>query len=89
MGDISLPGVKTIISDLKHRGATSPQEFVDGCLDLVGPLDFSEATKSELLDQATEDGGLNWESEAESEKSKQKIGVMLALIGASRDFQFA
>ena len=89
MGDISLPGVKAIISDLKQRGATTPQEFVDGCLDLVGPLDFSESTKTELLNQATEDGGLNWDSEAESEISKQKIGVMLALIAASRDFQFA
>ena len=89
LGDITLPGVKAIISDLKQRGATTPQEFVDGCLDLVGPLDFSESTKAELLDQATEDGGLNWESETESERSKQKIGVMLALIAASRDFQFA
>jgi hypothetical protein len=55
----------------------------------VGPLEFSEATRSELLDQATEDGGLNWDTVEDSEKSEQKIGVMLALIGASRDFQFA
>ena len=52
-------------------------------------LEFSEATRSELLDQATEDGGLNWDTIEDSEKSEQKIGVMLALIGASRDFQFA
>jgi hypothetical protein len=41
------------------------------------------------LDQANEDGGLNWDSEESSEKSERNIGVMLALIAASRDFQVA
>jgi len=65
------------------------EEFVDACLDLVGPLEFSESTRSELLDQATEDGELNWDTDEDAEKSEKKIGVMLALITASRDFQFA
>ena len=89
MGDTSLPGIRAIIAGLRERGVTAPEEFVDACLDLVGPLEFSETTRSELLDQATEDGGLNWDTVEDSEKSEQKIGVMLALIGASRDFQFA
>ena len=89
MGDTSLPGIRAIIAGLRESGVTAPEEFVDACLDLVGPLEFSEATRSELLDQATEDGGLNWDTVEDSEKSEQKIGVMLALIGASRDFQFA
>ena len=55
----------------------------------MGPLEFSEATRSELLDQAAEDGALNWDTEDDSERSERKIGVMLALIAASRDFQFA
>ena len=89
MGDTSLPGIRAIIAGLRERDVTAPEEFVAACLDLVGPLEFSEATRSELLDQATEDGGLNWDTVEDSEKSEQKIGVMLALIGASRDFQFA
>lgn len=89
MGDTSLPGIRAIIAGLRKSDVTAPEEFVDACLDLVGPLEFSEATRSELLDQATEDGGLNWDTVEDSEKSEQKIGVMLALIGASRDFQFA
>ena len=89
MCDTTLPGVRAIIDGLRERDATSPEEFVDTCLDLVGPLEFSESTRAELLDQATEDGGLSWGTDEEYEKSKQKIGVMLALIAASRDFQFA
>jgi uncharacterized protein (DUF1800 family) len=89
LGDTSLPGVKAIIANLRESGVSAPEEFVDACLDIVGPLEFSEATRSELLDQATEDGVLNWDTEEDSEKSERKIGVMLALIAASRDFQFA
>ena len=89
LGDTSLPGVKTIIAKLRESGVSAPEEFVDACLDIVGPLEFSESTRSELLDQANEDGGLNWDSEESSEKSERNIGVMLALIAASRDFQFA
>jgi uncharacterized protein (DUF1800 family) len=89
LGDTSLPGVKAIIANLRESGVSAPEEFVDACLDIVGPLEFSEATRSELLDQATEDGVLNWDTEEDSERSERKIGVMLALITASRDFQFA
>ena len=89
LGDTSLPGVRLIIDGLRERGVSIPEDFVDACLDLVGPLEFSESTRNELLDQATEDGGLNWDTAEDSKKSEQKIGVMLALIGASRDFQFA
>ena len=89
LGDTSLPGVKTIIAKLRESGVSAPEEFVDACLDIVGPLEFSESTRSELLDHANEDGGLNWDSEENSEKSERNIGVMLALIAASRDFQFA
>ena len=89
MGDTSLPGIQAMVAELRQRGVSEPEEFVDACLDIVGPLEFSEATHSELLDQATEDGDLSWDTEEDSEKSEQKIGVMLALIAASRDFQFA
>ncbi len=89
LGDTSLPGVRAIIEAVRQRGVSAPEEVVDACLDLVGPLEFSDATRSELLDQATEDGGLNWDTDEESEKSERKLGVMLALIAASRDFQFA
>ena len=89
LGDTSLPGVRAIIDGLRERGVSAPEEFVDACLDMVGPLEFSEATRAELLDQAAEDGALNWDTEADSKQSEKKIGVMLALIAASRDFQFA
>ena len=55
----------------------------------MGPLEVSEGTRAELLDQAHSDGELRWDTEADAAESEKRIGVMLALIAASRDFQFA
>ena len=89
LGDVTLPGVQSIISDLRNMGPLDPGGFVNGCLDLVGPLEVSEATRAELLDMAREGGELLWDTEANIRESEKRAGVMLALIAASRDYQFA
>jgi len=85
----SVPGVRAIIGGLKARGTLSPAEFVDGCLDLIGPIEVSEATRAELLAQAQEGGELRWDTEQAASISRRRVAVMLALIAASREYQFA
>ncbi len=89
LGNTSLPGVRSVIDSLKSKGTLSPQEFVAGCLDAIGPLEVSEATYSELLGQAQEGGELSWSTEEGCIAAEKRVGVMLALIAASRDYQFA
>ncbi len=89
LGDVTLPGVQSIIGDLRNMGPLDPGGFVNGCLDLVGPMEVSEATRAELLDMAREGGDLHWDTEANVRESEKRAGVMLALIAASRDYQFA
>ena len=74
---------------LKSQGALSPEGFVAACLDAVGPLEVSESTYAELLVQARDGGDVRWDTEADSTASEKRIGIMLALIAASRDYQFA
>ena len=89
LGDTSLPGVQAIVGNVRSRGTLSPDALVDACLEMVGPLEVGDITRSELLDQAASEGDLRWDTEAEAAESEKRIGVMLALIAASRDFQFA
>ena len=89
LGDVTLPGVQSILGDLRNMGPLDPGGFVNGCLDLVGPMEVSEATRAELLDMAREGGDLLWDTEANIRESEKRAGVMLALIAASRDYQFA
>jgi uncharacterized protein (DUF1800 family) len=89
LGDTTLPGVRAIIDGLRAQGNLSPQETVAACLDAVGPLEVTETTNHELLAQAQTGGELTWETPDEISASEKKIGVILALIAASRDYQFA
>jgi hypothetical protein len=89
LGDTKMPGVQAIINALKARGRLSPAAFVDACLDLLGPLDVGAQTRQELLAEAEEGGELRWDTEADAATSAHRVGVMLALISASREYQFA
>ena len=85
MGDTSLPGVQAIVNNLRERGTMTPAQLVEACLELSGPVEVSESTYSELLEQARQGGDLSWDSD----DAERRAGLMLALIAASRDFQFA
>ena len=89
LGDVSLPGVKSIVANLRSQGSLSPDDMVDACLEMVGPLEVGDITRTELLDEARDGGELRWDTEADAAESEKRVGVMLALIAASRDFQFA
>ena len=89
LGDTSMPGIQSIVRELQTRGDLSPEEFLEACLDLIGPIDVADATRRELLDQAREGGNLSWANEDAARRSEQRVGALLALIAASREYQFA
>jgi hypothetical protein len=88
IGDLSLPGVRAIVDRLKARGSLSPEQLVDSCLDLMGPLEVGADTKQQLLSQANEWGQISW-SNGGAATADQHVGEMLQLIVATREYQFA
>ena len=89
LSNTSLPGIKGVVDKLTARGSLSPEELVDGCLDLIGPLEVNQSTRQELLAEAQRQGELRWGTEEEFSASERRVGIMLALIAASREYQFA
>jgi hypothetical protein len=89
IGDPSLPGVRAIIDRLKAKGTLTPEQLVDGCLDLLGPVEVGPETRQELLDQAKEWGAISWDGEANAQTADRRVGEMLQLIVATREYQFA
>jgi len=83
-GDVSRPGVQDIIARLKAKGNMTPEQLVDACLDLMGPLEYGDDTKGELLEQANAGGDLDWGA-ADAE---QRVAGLLQLIVAMREYQF-
>jgi uncharacterized protein (DUF1800 family) len=90
VGNINHPGIKDIIGRLADRGTTmSPEELVDGCLDLIGPLQVGEKTRNPLVVQARLGGAVKCGTAREKEEMAQRVAEMLQLIVATREFQFA
>ena len=89
VGDLDRPGVRSIINRLRAQGAASPEDFVDTCLDLMGPLEVSQESRQELVEHATVGGALGWNTEQESSQSGRRVGEMLQLIVSLRDYQHA
>src|SRR6059036_1380721 len=85
VGNTSLPGIRFIINRIKARGTISPEQFVDTALDLMGPLEVGGQSRQELLEYAREGGQLHWANAAQAE---ERVGQMLQLIVATREYQF-
>jgi len=89
LGNTEMPGIKDIVGRLLARGASlTPADFVDGCLDLVGPLELTEDTRNELTNHAQKSGELIHGSDAERADFTRRTGEMLQMIAATAEFQF-
>ena len=90
MGDLTQPGVQAIRERLERLGADlSPEQFVDGCLEALGQFEVSETTRQSLVVHARQDGSLAFAGRGAAECSEQRIGEMLQLIVATREYQLA
>jgi Protein of unknown function (DUF1800) len=89
VGDPSLPGIRRIIDRLKAKDPLNPEQLVDGCLDQLGPVEIGADTRKELIDQAKEWGELTWAREVSAKAADKRVGEMLQLIVATREYQFA
>jgi hypothetical protein len=63
--------------------------LVDGCLDLLGPIEVGPDTRKELSAQATKWGDISWDDDSKAETATKHVGEMLQLIVATREYQFA
>ena len=87
LGDVSKPGVQRIIERLRAQGELSPAQFVDGCLDLLGPLTVHAKTRAALVKYVGQGGPLRLDQGDHA--AEQRVGELLSLIAATREFQMA
>jgi len=89
VGDVTLPGVKSIVERLATRKRMTPEEFVDGCLDLIGVARVGDQTHQELSTHAKAAGPIRrGNTEEEKAAFAHRVGEMLQLIASTREYQF-
>ena len=91
LGDVSKPGIQALIGRLAEQngGAMSPETVVDRCLDLIGPMQVSDDTRSALIEHVAMEGDLDLRGHRPGDESERRVGKVLGLIASSREFQLA
>ena len=89
LGNTKLPGVQSLVGRLMQRGATlSPESFVEGCLDVIGPITVDDSTHNELVAHAQKGGELKHGNSAEQTEFTRRTGEMFQMIASTAEFQF-
>lgn len=92
LSNVQSPGVRSIIDRLEadsDAGILEPAALADGCLDLLGPIEVSEATREVLVNYATRQGDLDLNGHQPGDDAEQRVGNMLRLVAATREYQLA
>ena len=89
VGDVSRPGIKSLIENLTARGERTPEKVVDSCLDLMGPLEVQPESRDELIDFVGTGGEFGWDTGGQLEASKARVSELLQLIVSLREYQYA
>ncbi len=88
--DVDNPGVSSIIGRIRAQGRDlSPEELIDSCLDLIGPMTISDSSRQELVGHAKIGGELRFGTDEENRNSGERIKDILQLIVSTREYQFA
>jgi uncharacterized protein (DUF1800 family) len=86
VGNMNLPGVQAIINRLRAKGSTlSPEQLVDGCLQMLGDYKLSDETRSELVAMAQNEGDV----QTAGEDFPRRVTQMLQSIVATTEYLFA
>jgi hypothetical protein len=89
MGNVMNPGVRSIIDRLaaESGGPLTSEALVDRCLDLIGPLEVADTTREILVEFANKQGEVNLDGHQPGDDAEQKVGDLLRLMTATREFQ--
>ena len=87
--DASKPGVREMVARLSadSGGVVSPDRLVQGCLDQMGAVEVSKATRAALLEHASNGGDMRLVVNGDGGGGEERVAEMLSLIAASPDFQ--
>jgi uncharacterized protein (DUF1800 family) len=90
LADVNKPGVRAIIDRVRAHGTRLvPENVVDVCLEVMGPLSVDAKTRQQLVDHLAASGDVAFDTSADSASAAERIRELLELIVATREYQLA
>ncbi len=89
--NVQNPGVRRIIERLANDngGSFTPEALVEKCLDLIGPVEVSDTTRTALLEYAEHLGEISLKDHQEGDDAEKGVAGLLSLAAATKEFQLA
>ena len=73
-----------------NGGTLTPEQLVDQCLDLLGPVAVEDDTRTALVDFAAAGGGaLDLSGHQAGDDAEQRVSNVLRVIASTREYQLA
>ena len=66
----------------------TPEHLVNGCLDMVGPMEVEEDTRKELVSLAETGGSMDLSTEAGYQDFSNRVTEVFGMIAGTREYQF-
>ena len=92
LGDPTRPGVRAIVDRIARSAGDSelsPEELVDACLDVLGPLETLDSTRGSLVDYASKYGRLSFSDEQAASRTEEAVVALIQLIVSTQEYQMA
>ena len=90
LNDPDKPGVRAIIDRIAQStggSILSPEKLVDACLEVLGPLDVLDSTRSTLVEFASRYGDLSFSDSQAASRADGAVVVLLQLIVSTQEYQ--
>ena len=92
LSDPDRPGTRAIIDrvrDAAGGASLSPSRLVDLCLEVLGPLNVLESTRTGLIEHASKNGGLSFADKESAAEADKAVVAILQLVVSTQEYQTA
>ncbi len=90
LDDPNRPGIKSIIDRVKTSaggGELSPEQLVDQCLLILGPIKTMESTRQGLINYASKFGSISFADDDSIDDAEQAVVAVLQIVVATQEYQ--
>lgn len=90
MSNLDNPGVENIVNYIleNNNSPITPQQVVDNCIEVLGPLEISADTKVSLLEVASKLDRIESNGHSRQQRTIELIQELIRMIVSSKEYQF-
>ena len=90
LNDPNKPGIRSIIDRVERSAGgddLSPEELVDRCLEILGPMETMDSTRQGLINYAAKFGSVSFDDDDSAANAEDAVVALIQIIVATQEYQ--